>query len=45
MVTVYYSSIVGNSRFKKNLVRIQDLLNARKIEFTLVDVAQDEYFN
>ncbi|TPX44109.1 hypothetical protein SeMB42_g04435 [Synchytrium endobioticum] len=41
-VTLYYSSVSGNSAMKKQHTRIQDILYARKIEFVEVDVAADE---
>ncbi|KAI8912698.1 thioredoxin-like protein [Gorgonomyces haynaldii] len=41
-VIVYYSSVAGNVKIKKEQTRVQDLLKAKGIEYELVDLAQDD---
>ncbi len=44
-VQIYYSSVPGNIKVRKDTTRVQDILSARKVEFELVDVTQDNNKN
>ncbi|KAI8816759.1 thioredoxin domain-containing protein [Fimicolochytrium jonesii] len=41
-VTIFYSSVAGSLQVKKNQIRVENILAARKIEYKLVDVAAEE---
>ncbi|KAI8804092.1 thioredoxin-like protein [Cladochytrium replicatum] len=41
-VVVYQSSVAGNRLVKQSQARIEAILNARKVAFSVVDVAVDE---
>ncbi|KAI9202749.1 thioredoxin-like protein [Polychytrium aggregatum] len=39
---LYYSSVPSTLKLKKDQVRVQDILKARKVEFDMVDVSTEE---
>ncbi|XP_068698276.1 SH3 domain-binding glutamic acid-rich-like protein 3 [Montipora foliosa] len=41
-VTLYFSDISGNKQIKKRQMHIRSMLEAQKIPFEVVDVAQDQ---
>ncbi|KAH6584285.1 hypothetical protein BASA61_003378 [Batrachochytrium salamandrivorans] len=41
-VTLYYSSVAGMVKVRKAQSRIQDLLAAHKVPYTMIDVAAEE---
>jgi len=44
-VTIYYSSIPGSTKIRKETSRTQDILSAKKIAFEMVDVAVEDNKN
>lgn len=39
VVVLYYSSVPGNVKVRKDTTRMQDILKARQIDYQIIDVA------
>lgn len=42
-VTLYYSSVPGSVKIRKETTRVNDILSARKVQFEKIDVTQENH--